>query len=265
MNFPDYENKRVIVTGASSGIGAAVAKALVDLGAEVHGAGRRKPEVDVASFQTLDLTDPASIEAAVSGIGGHVDALFNCAGAVPMLPAIEILQVNYLGTRLLTELVVANMSEGGAIVNVSSDGGYGWRKKRELLIDFVSQKTFSDGAAWYEKNEEAAGHAYSFGKEALNMWTMVQSATLITGGIRINTVSPGAVQTPMLEAIEDAFTSASIDPVTFPSGRRSTAEEQVGPILFLGSDSASYVNGADIAVDGGFWASLSVSGALWNE
>lgn len=265
MTFPEYKNKRVIVTGASSGIGEAVAKALVDLGAEVHGAARRKPSVAVAAFHELDLTDTASIEAAAASIGGPVDALFNCAGAVPTIPSADILKVNFLGTRLFTELVAVDMPSGSAIANVSSDGGYGWRKKRKLLIDFVAQKTFDEGVNWYEQNEEAAGHAYSFAKEAIDIWTMQESATLIHRGIRINTTSPGAVQTPMLEAIEEAYTTASIDPVLFPSGRRSSAEEQVGPVLFLNSDSASYINGADIAVDGGYWASLNIAGSLWNE
>lgn len=265
MTFTEYKDKRVIVTGASSGIGAAVAKALSDLGAEVHGAGRRGPESGVANFQLLDLTDQDSIHRAVDEIGGHVDALFNCAGAVPTLPSTDILKVNFLGTRLFTELVLEHMSEGGAIANCSSDGGYPWRKKRQLLIDFVSQATVDEGLAWYEQHQAAAGHAYSFGKEALNMWTMQLSATLIQRGIRINTASPGVVQTPMLEAIEAAYTTAAISPVEHPSGRRSTPEEQVGPLLFLNSGSASYVNGADIAVDGGFWASQNVAGALWNE
>lgn len=265
MTFTEYQDQRVIVTGASSGIGRAVAAALVDLGAEVHGLGLGTSDLALASFQTMDLTDPSSIEAAVSAVGGNVDSLFNCAGAVPMLPAVDILKVNFLGTRRLTELVVEHMSPGGAIANTSSDGGYPWRKKRKLLIDFVACASFEEGTAWYEANQESAGHAYSFAKEALNMWTMQQSAVLITRGIRINTASPGAVQTPMLEAIEHAYTSAAITPVEYPSGRRSTPEEQAGPLLFLNSASASYVNGADLAVDGGFWASQSVTGALWND
>jgi NAD(P)-dependent dehydrogenase (short-subunit alcohol dehydrogenase family) len=265
MNFPEYKNKRVIVTGSSSGIGGALAKALVELGAEVHGPGLAASTVEGVSFVALDLSDPASIEAAVAAIGGRVDALFNCAGAVPMLPSETILKVNFLGTRLLTELVLDHMSAGGAIANTSSDGGFPWRKKRRLLIDFVSHDNFDDGVAWYKENVDAAGHAYSFAKEAINVWTMQQSAVLIKRGIRINTASPGAVQTPMLEAIEEAYTSAAIGPVEFPIGRRSTPEEQVGALLFLNSDGASYVNGADIPVDGGFWASQSVAGALWNE
>ncbi|WP_375405850.1 coniferyl-alcohol dehydrogenase [uncultured Amnibacterium sp.] len=263
MSFTEYENKRVVVTGASSGIGAAVTETLVGLGAEVHAASRRKPTVQTAGFHALDLSDPASIEAAAASIGGPVDVLFNCAGAVPMMPAIEIFKVNFLGTRYLTELLLPQIPSGGSVVNTSSDGGYAWRTKHALILDLLATTTFRAGVEWYEQNEQAAGHAYSFGKEALDLWTMQLSATTIQRGVRVNSTSPGAVQTPMLEAIEGAYTAAAIDPVTVPSGRRSSAEEQVGPLLFLGSDGASYVNGADIQVDGGFGATLNVAGTLW--
>ncbi|MGY4857378.1 coniferyl-alcohol dehydrogenase [Cryobacterium sp. AP23] len=261
--FETYAGKRVVVSGASSGIGKATAQALADLGAEVIGVGSRPPAVEGARHVRLDLSDPESITAAASQIGGRVDVLFNCAGATPMLASTDILKVNFLGTRLFTESIIPYIPSGGAIVNVSSDGGYGWRTKRELILDLLAIPDFDGGSAWYAANEERAGHAYSFGKEALDVWTMQQSQLLIAKGIRINTVSPGAVQTPMLDAIEDAYTSASIDPVLVPSGRRSSPEEQAGPILFLGSEAASYVNGADIAVDGGYWASLNLAGSIW--
>lgn len=264
MEFTDYKNKRVVVTGASSGIGEAVARALVSYGAEVHALGRRSPTSRVASFNSLDLGDPESIETAVLAVGGHIDSLFNCAGAVPMAPSSEILAVNFLGTRLLTEYIVELMGTGGAIVSVSSDGGYYWRARLPLVLEFLAQRSFKDGADWYARNETAVGHAYSFGKEALDVWTLQQSAVLIKRGIRINTTSPGAVQTPMLEAIEAAYTADSITPTEQPIGRRSTAQEQVGPLLFLNSDSASYINGTDLAVDGGYGASISLTGAPWN-
>jgi NAD(P)-dependent dehydrogenase (short-subunit alcohol dehydrogenase family) len=69
-----------------------------------------------------------------------------------------------------------------------------------------------------------------------------------------------AVQTPMLEAIEKVFPAEMLDAVTHPVGRRSTPDEQVGPLLFLNSAGASYVNGVDLQVDGGFWAAQSVAG-----
>lgn len=260
MTFEEYRDRRVIVTGCSSGIGQATAQALVGLGAEVHGVDLKAATAELASYTALDLADPESITAAAGRIGGHVDALFNCAGATPMIPSAQIVKVNFLGTRLFTELVTELMGPGGAVVNTSSDGGFGWRKKLPLLLAFVGIADFAAGAAWYEEHEEAAGHGYSFGKEAINVWTLQQSAVLIKRGIRMNSVSPGAVQTPMLEAIEATFPSDLIDVTYEQIGRRSTPEEQVGPLLFLNSDSASYVNGADLAVDGGFTASLAVAG-----
>lgn len=261
--FTEYEGKRVIVTGASSGIGLATAKALVELGAEVHGLSRKAPEIDLASFISLDLGEEESVIAAVQQVGGHVDAVFNCAGATPMLPSLDILKVNFLGTRLLTERLIPLMGEGGAIVNVSSDGGYAWRKQLPLILEFLKADDFDAGVTWYEENEAAAGHAYAFSKAALNVWTMAQSQTLIKEGIRINISSPGAVQTPMLEAIEAVFPPELIAATEEPSGRRSSPEEQVGPLLFLNSSSASYVNGGDLAIDGGYWAKLSTGGSLW--
>jgi NAD(P)-dependent dehydrogenase (short-subunit alcohol dehydrogenase family) len=205
MTFPEYMDKRVIVTGSSSGIGAAVTESLVNLGGEVHSVDLSRPKVDVASFTFLDLSDPESIGSAIGSFEGGVDALFNCAGAPPMAPPMEVLTVNFLGTRLLTDLVLERMSSGAAIATTSSDGGIAWRTKRELVREFVAIGSFQGGLGSFEKNKLAAGHPYAFGKEALNVWTMQLSTVLIRRGIRINTSTPGAVQTPMLEAIESAF------------------------------------------------------------
>ncbi|MBB2943327.1 NAD(P)-dependent dehydrogenase (short-subunit alcohol dehydrogenase family) [Actinoplanes lutulentus] len=263
MNFPEYRGQRVIVTGCTSGIGRATAQALIALGAEVHGMDLRTPDgLDLASFVQIDLSEPASIESGAAQTPGPVRALFNCSGASPLVPPLDILKVNFLGTRLLTERIAPLMPAGGAIVSVSSDGGGAWRRSRELIQEFVASATFDEGLAWYEKHKEQVGHPYAFGKEALNVWTMIESAKLIQRGIRINTSSPGAVQTPMLEQIEAAFPVDLITATEQPIGRRSSALEQVGPLLFLNSDSASYVNGADLPVDGGYWALRSVSGQL---
>jgi NAD(P)-dependent dehydrogenase (short-subunit alcohol dehydrogenase family) len=237
---------------------------LLSLGADVYTASRRDPQLPSAHHLPLDLSDPDSIRSAASAIDVSVDALFNCAGAVPMIESTDLLKINFLGTRLFTELVLEKMSSGAAIVNTSSDAGYAWRKSLPLLLSFLRNSSFESGLEWYAAHEEAAGHAYTFGKDAINVWTMQQAQTLIKRGIRINTVSPGAVQTPMLEAIEEVYSSASIAPVEEPIGRRSAASEQVGPLLFLNSDSASYVNGADLAVDGGFWARGNLAKEYWN-
>lgn len=265
MTFTEYENKRVVVTGCSSGIGLAVANALVNQGAEVIGMSRRAPDLNLAEFHRLDLASVKSIESAAVSLEGPVDALFNCAGAPPILPSIELVKVNFLGPRLLTEYLLERMRAGGAIANVSSSVACGWRAHLDLLGEFTTTRSFEDGVAWYEKNEGIAGHGYPFSKEAVNLWTLQQSTALISRGIRINSSSPGAVQTPLMEVSEKAFPPELLAATEYPSGRRSSPEEQVQPLLFLNSSQASYVNGADLAVDGGYWASRSVegSGSLW--
>ncbi|WP_258061227.1 SDR family NAD(P)-dependent oxidoreductase, partial [Arthrobacter sp. 9E06] len=158
------------VTGCSSGIGLAVTEALIKLGAEVVGMSRRAPNLDLASFLALDLASVSSIESVASSVEGTVDALFNCAGAPPTLPSIELLKVNFLGPRLLTEYLVESMSAGSAIANVSSSVACGWRARLDLLNEFTATRSFDDGVAWYEKHEGVAGHGYPFSKEALNVW-----------------------------------------------------------------------------------------------
>ncbi|MBF4575499.1 coniferyl-alcohol dehydrogenase [Frondihabitans sp. VKM Ac-2883] len=264
MDFTEYNGKRVIVTGCSSGIGGATAKALIGLGAEVHGVSRRRPDLDLAAFDSVDLGDPEAIRAAFADRDEHVDAVFNCAGLAPMFPAADVLRVNFLGTRLFTELVVQNMSEGGAIVTTSSDGGAAWRKRLPLLTEFVAVESFEDGAAWYDERESEAGHAYAFGKEALNLWSMQQSSVLIKRGIRVNITTPGAVRTPMLDVIEKTYPPELAAATERPIGRASTPEEQVVPLLFLNSSMASYVNGADLVVDGGYGAMESAAGHFFN-
>ena len=112
-----YEGKRVIVTGAASGMGAATAQILVDLGAEVHAIDIKKPEVTgLASFSQCDLRDPAQIDETVAKIGKIVNALFNCAGLPQTAAAMDVMKVNFISTRHLTDRVLPLMSAGSAIV-----------------------------------------------------------------------------------------------------------------------------------------------------
>ena len=247
-----YNGKRVVVTGCHSGIGHATAQLLIEAGAEVHGFDIKPVDLALARFAALDLRDPCSIEAAASSVGGTIDALFNCAGVSHALPAPQVMKVNFIGTRYLTELLVPAMASGSAVVSVASNGGAGWPHNLALLKQLAATTSFDAAAAWYAANSDAARAAYSFSKEALIVWTMQASTALIARGIRINCTNPGAVQTPMLEQIEAMTSAAVIDQVAQPIGRRSSAEEQAWPLLFLNSAAASYVNGAVLPVDGGF-------------
>ncbi|TVV76618.1 coniferyl-alcohol dehydrogenase [Sphingomonas solaris] len=254
-----YAGKRVVVTGCYSGIGQATARLLLDLGARVHGLDLRPNDLPLDGFTPLDLRDVASIEAAAEAVEGRVDALFNCAGIPPGPPPLDVMKVNFIGTRHLTELLVPRMGSGGAIANVASNGGAGWSRNVPRLLDLIGTDSFDTAAAWFGANGDDVPAAYSFSKEAIIVWTLSLSSTLIKQGIRVNCTSPGAVQTPMLDEIERVTPSELIDVMAQPIGRRSDAAEQAVPLVFLNSDAASYGNGVVLPVDGGFLAAQAIA------
>ena len=255
-----YRGRRVIVTGCASGIGRATAELLLELGAIVHGVDRRPCDLPLAAFTEIDLGSPQSITAVAGSLAEPVAALFNCAGLPPTHAARDVLAVNFLGTRMLSELVLSTMPAGGAIVSVSSNGGADWRDRLPLLAQWVATDGYEAGQRWAERHADAIGNAYRLSKEALIVWTMTQSAPLIRRGIRINCTSPGAVQTPMLDEIAAHVPAAAIDAVAQPIGRRSSPAEQAWPLVLLNSDAAGYISGIDLPVDGGFAAMQALSG-----
>lgn len=252
MDFLGYKNKRVLVSGCFSGMGEATARQLLELGAEVHGLDFKESKLDLASFSQIDLRDPASIDAAVAGIGGKVDALFNCAGLPQTAPAMDVMKVNYAGTRHLTEQVIPLMSEGGAIASISSTGGMGWSRKIPMLMEFVSIAGYDNIMQWCEENKDTVGSGYALSKEAIIVWTMFASSQLIKKGIRLNCTLPAPTQTPMMSHFESATKAEVLDTFIQPINRRATPQEQAGPLICLNSDAAGYVNGVVLPVDGGF-------------
>lgn len=257
-NWLDYAGKRVIVNGCHSGIGHAVARQLTELGAEVHGLDWKPCDIDLHGFTQLDLRNRDSIDATIAGLTGSFDALFNCAGIPHGAPPLDVMKVNYLGPRHLTDQLLPQMAQGGAIVNISSNGGMGWHGNLAKLLELDAAENFEAGLRWCEAHADLIAHGYRFSKEAIIVWTLANAAPMIGRGIRINCTMPGAVQTPMLEEIEKTTPSAAIDVIAQPIGRRSTADEQAYCLLFLGSSRAAYLNGAALPVDGGFMSGVAL-------
>lgn len=250
--FASYENQRVVISGCFSGMGEATAKLLLKQGAEVHGLDYKPSKLDLASFTQVDLREPAAIDAAVKKIGGKVDALFNCAGLPQTSPPLDVMKVNYAGTRRLTEQVLPLMSAGSAIVSISSNGGLGWSRRLPVLMQLLKIDNYDGIVKWCQDNAETVREGYAFSKEALIVWTMMTSTHLIKRGIRINCTMPGPTQTPMMSQFEQATAASVLEAAAQPINRRSTPEEQAGPLVFLNSDAASYINGVALPVDGGF-------------
>lgn len=256
-DFLSYKHKRVVVSGCFSGMGEATARLLLSLGAEVHGVDYKQCALDLASFTLVDLRDPGSIDAAVKKIGGKVDGVFNCAGLPQTFPPLDVMKVNYMGTRRLTERLIPLMPEGGAIVSISSTGGLGWSRRMPVLMQLLQIDGFEGGVKWCEDNAETVREGYSISKEAIAVWTMMVSSQLIKRGIRINCTMPGPTQTPMMAQFEAATKAAVLEAAAQPINRRSTPDEQAAPLVFLNSDAASYINGIVMPVDGGFLGGIS--------
>ncbi|QIG80825.1 coniferyl-alcohol dehydrogenase [Stakelama tenebrarum] len=247
-----YKGKRVIVTGCFSGMGEATAKMLLDLGAEVHGLDFKDSSLPLASFNNVDLRDPASIEAGVKAIGGKVDALFNCAGLPQSFPPMDVMKVNFIGLRHLTQQVLPMLNQGGAIANIASTGGMGWSRRIPTNMEFVTTQGWDAAIAWCEANMDTIAEGYSFSKENVIVWTQFMGAQLIKKGYRINCTLPSPTQTPMMAKFHEASGKDVVDAAAEPMGRYSTPEEQAGGLVLLNSKLASIINGVVLPVDGGF-------------
>jgi NAD(P)-dependent dehydrogenase (short-subunit alcohol dehydrogenase family) len=225
---------------------------LLDMGAEVHGLDSQESKLKLASFTPTDLRDPDSIDAAVRGMSGKIDALFNCAGLPPSSPPLDVMKVNYVGTRYLTERMLPLMPPGSAIVTVASTSGLGWSRRLAVLITLLQIDSYTEAVEWCRNNMETVREGYTLSKEAVILWTLSRATHLIKRGIRINCTLPGPTQTQFQAATQTSIPAAALQPIN----RDSTPEEQAAALVFLNSDAASYINGVALAVDGGFLSGL---------
>lgn len=252
-----YRGKRVIVTGCFSGMGAATAQMLLDLGAEVHGMDFKPSTLPLASFTNVDLRDRASIEAGVAGIGGKVDALFNCAGLPTGFPPLDIMKVNFIGLRQLSQAVAKLMGPGASITSIASTGGLGWSRRIPTNMELVTTPGWDEAVAWCEANADTVREGYSFSKENVIVWTQFTAARLIKQGIRVNCTLPSPTETPMMAKFHETSGKDVVDAAAEPLGRYTTAAEQAGGLILLGSALASVINGVVLPVDGGFMGALA--------
>ncbi|HLN43317.1 MAG TPA: coniferyl-alcohol dehydrogenase [Acidimicrobiales bacterium] len=257
-----YEGKRVLVSGGGgAGMGAAAVRDLIELGAEVHVFDVKEPSSEVASYRSVDLRDPAAIEAAVAELGGPLDALFNCAGLPgPPFSGLDTMLVNFVAARHLTGLAVAHMDRGAAVCTISSAGAFGWENTMGQVADLIATPGYAEARQWCEDNAAAVGEGYLLSKQAIIVWTLHAALDLAPRGIRVNCTSPGPTQTPMMPSFESYMGKDFMDRFPKPlGGRNSTPEEQGHLVVFLNSDAASYITGANVYADGGFSAGMLTS------
>jgi len=254
-----YEGKHVVVTGAASGMGEQVARICHELGARVTALDVKPVSTPVTASLTLDLLDPASIDAVVARIDGPVDSVFSCAGLPgPPFTDVQVATVNFVGARALIEGLLPKMPEGASISCIASGAGVGWQQELETYAPLLATTSFAEGLQWCEDNPEAFPFGgYRMSKVVVNQYVAAVCATYGANGVRINCLNPGPTATPMMPAFEENAGKETIENALGVIHRYSQAEEQAWPMVCLNSPRFSYVTGEALWVDGGFLAMLS--------
>ena len=246
------EGKVAVVTGGTSGIGRALSLGLADAGADVIATARRQQQVDETAAEieargrktlrlAADVCDRASLEtllAAALDKFGKVDILINCAGKIKRTPTLtvpeeewaDILNTNLTGTlRACQVFGKAMLDRGyGRIVNIAS------------LNSFVALSEVA---------------AYAASKAGLASLTRSLAVEWSKKGVTVNAIAPGVFLTALNENLLNSTPRGQELLMRTPMGRFGKTEELVGAAIYLASDSASFVTGQILVVDGGFLAS----------
>ncbi len=251
--------KTIVITGVASGIGARTGELALQLGAEVIGVDLRMPSPLLGRFIEADLSTGGGVEAVAARLPPRFDALCNVAGVSGTLGAARTLAVNFYGLRALSVAAAPRLREGGAVVNVASIAGYGWRANLERAKALVGVEGFPDCGEIARHHAIGDAEGYPVSKEALLLWTQraAHQDLFKARGIRVNAVSPGPVATPILREFRTIFGDARVDDDIARVGRAGTASDVAPAILFLCSDGARWINGANLPVDGGLEASVN--------
>lgn len=239
----------VVVTGAASGIGAATAARLTAAGREVIGLDRQ-PARECPTV-LCDLSRPETIDSAVAELPAEIGGLANVAGLPGTFPAEMVMRVNVLGLRHLTEALLPRLAAGSAVVNVASVAAVRHPRPREEVAELLATPSFEAGLAWCLDHPLDAPSAYRFSKQVLVEWTLQASAAWRPRDVRVVSVSPGVVDTPILPDFRASMGDAAIDIATAEAGRLAEPYDIAPVIAFLLSPDARWVNGVDLRVDGG--------------
>ncbi len=271
-----FQGKTVVVTGASSGMGEAAAKMLVDLGAEVHACGsgkRSRITYGPAREYYYDLSEKAALDALIAALPRNIDALFVCQGiSMGVNPDLKVMKVNFLSVKYLVEQLAPRIVDNGSVSIISSSGGFGWEQTFARSKEIIDCGSYEDTLAWFEAHPEQIQGSYVVAKQAVNAYVKykVYDPLFIDRKIRINAIGPGNTKT----GLTDDFNRSS-SPTGDPeegqrniekiflarwNGHWATPEEMGWPLVAIGSNIFSYMSGQIIYFDYGITSSWLIDG-----
>lgn len=271
-----FQGKTVVVTGASSGMGEAAAKMLVELGAEVHACGsgkRSRITYGPAKEYYYDLSEKDALDALIAALPDKIDALFVCQGiSMGVNPDLKVMKVNFLSVKYLVEALAPRITDNGSVSIISSSGGFGWEKTFARSREIIDCGSYEDTVAWFESHPEQIQGSYVVAKQAVNAYVKykVYNPMFIDRKIRINAICPGNTKT----GLTDDFNRSS-SPTGDPeegqrniekifldrwNGRWASPEEMGWPLVAIGSNIFSYMSGQVIYFDYGITSSWLVDG-----
>ena len=236
-----HHNKRkVLVTGGSSGIGAAIAQVFASNGDLVVATGATKEEVERAqvpsestaiSFQELDVRDGSAVQACIDEIDS-LDVLVNCAGVIRRNAEHE--------PEVFADVIDINLNGSMRVCTAAREK---LKQRKGCIINTASMLSFFGGGLV---------PGYSASKGGIAQLTKSLAIAYAPDGIRVNAVAPGWIATQLTQALqEDSQRSEAILSRT-PLGRWGEPADVAGPVLFLASDAACFVTGVVLPVDGGY-------------
>jgi len=251
----------VVVVGAASGIGAEVLDRYVKRGADVYALDYVKPATDQATYIECDLRDSGSISAAAAALPAGIAAIAHVAGIPGTRPDDQVLAVNFLGLRQFLQLAVPKVRPGGAVTVVASTAGAMWLARQADTAPLLATTSIAEGLQWLADNPSDYA-TYNLSKEAaITFITRWSSAVWREHQVRLNTVSPGPVETPILADFEESMGKELLDGVRALVGRHATPADIAPVIEAVSGPDFGWMIGHDLQLDAGFVASMMTGGA----